>query len=149
MVERLEQFAGSISCIYHYIQKIERVEMAKYGLKDPHTQYLLALCRCPEGLTAAQLCRICDKDKAAVSRALTELEREGLVARTSSHSYRCPVILTEKGREASSQVELKARRAVEAAGQGLKEENRQIFYETLDLFASNLRKLLDEGISEE
>ena len=149
MVERLELFASSISCIYHYIQKIERVEMAKYGLKGPHTQYLLALYRCPQGLTAAQLCRTCDKDKAAVSRALTELEREGLVARTSSHSYRCPVILTEKGREAASQVELKARRAVEAAGQGLKEENRQVFYETLDLFASNLRRLLDEGISEE
>lgn len=149
MVERLDLFAGSISSIYHYIQKIERVEMAKYGLKGPHTQYLLALYRCPQGLTAAALCKACDKDKAAVSRALAELEREGLVARIGSNSYRCPVVLTEMGRQASSQVEIKARRAVEAASQGLSEKNRDIFYETLGLFATNLRKLLDEGISEE
>lgn len=149
MVERLELFAGSISCIYHYIQKIERVEMAKYGLKGPHTQYLLALYRCPEGLTAAQLCRACDKDKAAVSRAVAELEQEGLVTRSSIHSYRCPVTLTQAGRDAAIRVENKALKAVEAASTGISEENREIFYKTLDLYASNLRKLLDEGISEE
>lgn len=149
MVERLEMFAGSIACINHYIQKIERVEMAKYGLKGPHTQYLLALYRFPEGLTAAQLCRTCDKDKAAVSRALAELEREGLVARSGAHSYRCPVTLTQAGYSAAAQVESKARRAVEAANEGLSEEHRAIFYETLDLFAANLRGILEEGIAEE
>ena len=31
MINRFEQFASSIACIYRYIQKLERDEMAKYG----------------------------------------------------------------------------------------------------------------------
>ena len=33
MISRFEQFSGAVACIYRCIQKIERVEMAKYGLK--------------------------------------------------------------------------------------------------------------------
>ena len=56
MQSRYELFATSVSCIYHDIQKIERVEMAKYGLKGPHAQFLLAMRPHPsfeEAMTAA------------------------------------------------------------------------------------------------
>ena len=35
MISRFELFVSSVSSIYRYIQKIERVEMEKYGLKGP------------------------------------------------------------------------------------------------------------------
>ena len=66
METRYELLSASISSMYHDIQKIERVEMAKFGLKGPHAQCILALSRFPEGMTVSQLCEICDKDKAAV-----------------------------------------------------------------------------------
>ena len=69
MVSRFEQFSGAVSCIYRCIQKIERVEMAKFGLKGPHAQCMLAMSRYPEGLTAGQLCELCDKDKALIEKA--------------------------------------------------------------------------------
>ena len=81
MVSRFEHFSSSISCIYRYIQKIERIEMEKYGLKGPYAQCLLAMRRYPEGITAARLCEVCDKDKAAVSRMVAELEEKGLITR--------------------------------------------------------------------
>ena len=49
--------------------------MEKYGLKGPHAQCLLAMRRNPQGITASQLCTICDKDKAAISRTVAELEQ--------------------------------------------------------------------------
>ena len=77
MISRYEIISASVSSIYHDIQKIQRTEMAKYGLKGPHAQFLLAMSRYPEGITAARLCEICEKDKAAISRTLTELEQAG------------------------------------------------------------------------
>ena len=86
MVSRFEHFSASISCIYRYIQRIERTEMEKYGLKGPHAQCLLAMKKHPEGITAARLCEVCEKDKAAVSRILAELE-EALVNQTPVSQY--------------------------------------------------------------
>ena len=59
MISKYELFSASVSCMYHDIQKIERLEMAKYGLKGPHAQCLLAMSRHPAGITAARLCEIC------------------------------------------------------------------------------------------
>lgn len=145
-VSRLEQFACSISEIYHYIQKIERIEMARYGLKGPHAQYLIAMARFPQGITAAKLGRICDKDKAAVSRAVAELEQEGLICRSSSRAYRTPLVLTQKGQVAADQVNQQASLAVEAAGKGLSDNARKIFYESLSLIAANLQRISIEGL---
>ena len=147
MRSRYEQFAGSVLCLYRYIQKIQRIEMAKYGLKGSHAQCLLVMNRYPEGITAAQLSHISDKDKAAISRTLSELAREGLVERKSTtNSYRAPLFLTEKGLTAAMRVDQIARRAVEEAGLGLTDERREEFYATLDLLASNLHRISQVGL---
>ena len=91
--------------------------------------------------------KICDKDKAAVSRAVTELEQEGLIRRLDARTYRTPLVLTQKGAAAAAMVNKKASRAVEAAGQGLSDENRVIFYEALNLIASNLHRIAAEGLA--
>ena len=147
MRSRYEQFAGSVLCLYRYIQKIQRVEMAKYGLKGSHAQCLLVMNRYPDGITAAQLSHISDKDKAAISRTLSELAREGLVERRSTtNSYRAPLFLTDKGLEAAMRVDQIARRAVEQAGLGLTDTRREEFYATLDLLASNLHRISQVGL---
>ena len=147
MRSRYEQFAGSVLCLYRYIQKIQRVEMAKYGLKGSHAQCLLVMNRYPDDITAAQLSHISDKDKAAISRTLSELAREGLVERRSTtNSYRAPLFLTDKGLEAAMRVDQIARRAVEQAGLGLTDTRREEFYATLDLLASNLHRISQVGL---
>ena len=97
MESRYELLSGSISCMYHDIQKIERTEMAKYGLKGPHAQCLLAMMKHAEGITAARLCEVCEKDKAAISRILAELAEAGMVLRESRNGtrYRALLRLTE------------------------------------------------------
>ena len=150
MISRFEQFSSSVSCIYRYIQKIERVEMAKYGLKGPHAQCLLALSRYPEGITASELCGICDKDKAAISRTIAELEREGLVSRTAKNGsmYRAILKLTPQGAEAAQRVDNRAKLAVDKAGESLTDEERAAMYKAFALIANNLQIIRTEGLEE-
>ena len=100
MRSKYEQFAGSVLCLSRCIQKIQQTEMAKYGLKGAHAQCLVAMLRYPEGITVTQISELCDKNKAAISRAVRELAEKGFVRRDGENSYRAPVVLTEKGREA-------------------------------------------------
>ena len=150
MLRRFEEFCAIISSIQHHIQKIERDEMEKYGLKGPYAQYLVTMSRCPEGITAAQLCELCDKDKAAVSRALAELERRALVTREAVNdtAYRALVKLTEEGKSAARYVCDKVRSAVELAGKGLNEQDRLSFYVNLRRIADNLRTISEIGLPE-
>lgn len=148
MVSRFEQFCTSISGIYRSIQKIERVEMAKYGLKGPHAQCLLAMERYPEGITAARLCDICEKDKAAISRTVAELEQTGLVLRSNPDGkrYRSSLVLTKKGREIAANVNELVYYAVSQASSGYGPEDRQTFVNVLSMIAGNLQSISMVGI---
>lgn len=150
MIDRFEQFTSVISSIYRYIQKIEREEMEKYGLKGAFAQYLLAIGHYPHGITAAALCETCDKDKAAVSRIVAEMETKGLIRRISSgdNQYRARLTLTEAGRRAAQFVRERAEIAVELAGQGLSDQDRKIFYSALELIAGNIHSMCAKGIPE-
>ncbi|MBP3388849.1 MAG: winged helix-turn-helix transcriptional regulator [Clostridia bacterium] len=148
MRSRFEHFSFGISAIYRYIQKIERDEMIQYGFRGAYAQYLAAMNRYPDGLTATQLGDICDKDKAAVSRIVADMEDKGLVRRenTRTNAYRARLKLTEEGKKAADYVCRRAQAAVDAAGQDLSEEERHIFYASLDRIASRLQTISREGI---
>ena len=150
MLDRFEHFSYSISNIYRHIVKIEREEMEKYGLRGSYVQYLLAMKRYPEGVTSTQLCEICDKDKAAISRVIAEMESKGLVKRESEKNilYRAKLVLTEEGNNAANYVCQRAEKAVAEAGRGLDENDRKIFYGVLAIFEANLRRICRDGIND-
>ncbi len=150
MINRYESFSLTIAGLHRCVQKIETEEMEKMGLKGSYAQYLAALVRYSDGLTLSQLSELCFKDKAAVSRAITEMEKKQLVVRenNSDNSYRAKLTLTQKGVEASEYVRKRAQSAVELGGQGLSEEDRKVFYKSLELIFSNLRKINLQGLPE-
>lgn len=147
MLSRYEQFSALISSLCRSIQKIEREEMEKYGFKGAYAQYLAAMRRHPEGITSAQLSEICDRDKAAVSRAVTEMEEKGLLLRTGQKDnlYRARLTLTETGRQAAEFVARRGQEAVDAADLGVSEEDRRILYATLSTIAENLQSIHQNG----
>lgn len=148
MVKRYERFSVAISKISQCIQKIEAEEMAKYGLAGSCAQYLAILGGSDCGLTISRLSEICMKDKAAVSRAVASLEKNGMVKRNvqGKNLYRAEIVLTEKGREVSVYVAQKAATAVEAAG--IDKDKREKMYYALDIVADNLAKICKEGLSD-
>jgi len=146
MIDRFEKFAFAISVLHNYLHKITRDEMQTHDLKGPHAIYFFVLYRHPEGITAADLSEECFRNKADVSRAMNIFEAKGLVTRSggASGGYRAPIVLTERGRLAAEHLRERARVVIQQVGEGLTEENRAIFYESMDIIAGNMRTLCDE-----
>lgn len=147
MIERFARFSLAIAEISRCWHKIASDEMEKYGLKGSHAVYLTTLDRYPEGITAARLGELCGKDKADVSRMMSIMEKKALVVREGS-SYRALLKLTAEGLAAAEHVRRRATVAVENASRGLSDERRAVFYEVLELIASNLQNICEEGLPE-
>ena len=150
MLGRFEQFCGAISSIHLSIQRIERAEMAKYGLKGPHAQCMLMMAQYPKGITAAELCEVCDKDKAAISRAISELELAGMVIRQDRDGkrYRSLLYLTEQGIVLADHIKQLVHMAVAQASQGYDVQTRDTFVGVLNLIAGNRQTICREGLQE-
>ena len=141
MKERFETFVTAIMQIYRSIQRLKSQEMASFGLKGTHVMCLFQLQQHPEGLTAVQLGQLCDEDKAAISRSVSELRSCGLVQvpEGSSRRYRVLISLTEQGRSVTQQMDQKIIDAVLAAARGYSPEERETFYRVLLQIADNLQ----------
>ncbi len=148
MVERFEKFSFAIFEITRYWHKLASEEMAKYGLKGPHATYLTTLYRFEDGITAPQLSELCGKDKADVSRMMSIMEKKGLVVKESvgKNLYRGLLKLTDEGKAAAQHVRERVALAVDLAGKGLSEKDRETFYCALDLISDNLRTLCEDGL---
>ena len=83
------------------------------------------------------------------SGSTRELEEAGMILRQdrNGNRYRAPVKLTAQGILAAQSVAQRAKLAVEQAGMGLEEEQRQIFYQVLSLIAGNLHTICKDGLS--
>ena len=147
MLRRFEQFTSAISRIYKSVQKIKSLEMTAYGLRANHVMLLYHLKMHPDGLTPSQLCELCGVDKAAVSRAVTELAEKGYlrIEEIKGQRYRLPATLTPSGIEAAEHIEEAVMRAVRIGGRGLTEQERADFYHALLLIADNLKQYFEDG----
>lgn len=147
MIGRFETFTLALSRLSSYWNKIAGEELAPYGLKGGYIVYLIALYKTETGLTSANLCEMCAKDKAEVSRAIKALEEKGLVQRENSTTgYRARITLTESGRTMTYALRERIKLAVEKGGFGLSEEQRDGFYTALETIAANLKAITDTGL---
>ena len=148
MVDRFERFSFAIMCISRYWNKIAAEEMEKIGLKGPHAIYLTALSHYSEGITAVKLGELCGKDKSDVSRTVNHMEKIGLAVKEGGR-YRALIKLTPKGKSAALQVQKRAKVAVDLAGGSLDESEREIMYNALELIATNLYSISQNGLPQE
>lgn len=149
MVNRFVRFSYAIAEIDRSLHKIMSDEMCSLGLRGPHAVYITWLNMHTEGLTAAELAKLTDKNKADVSRAMVELESRGIIERKSHKNfYRAQIVLTESGRDVAEKLRARTRLAVELIGGGLPEEKREVFYEALEFISSNLHKISETGLPE-
>ena len=148
MLKRFARFSLAISEIDRCWHKLAAEEMAKYELNSPHAVYLTTLYKFEEGITAAKLGELCCKNKADVSRMVAILEKKGLVTKETAggNVYRAKLLLTEEGKRAAEHVQQRAAVAVELAGSGMTDEEREVFYRCLERITTNLQTLSKEGL---
>lgn len=150
MQSRFEHISYLVSCIDRCIGQLEREEMEKLGYRGAYAQYLAVLSRFPEGLTASELSQQCDRDKAAVSRCVSQMQEQGLLCKgENDRVYKTKLLLTEKGKRTAAFVCRRAQTAVDAVGGELSDEHRSILYATLERVAAGLEKLTKEGIPQD
>jgi len=139
MIQRFQSFVTGITVCYKSIQQIKSLEMTEFGLKGTHAMCLFFLHhQDEEGLTASQLCQLCEEDKAAISRTLATLQSRGFIV-SEEKKYRARLILTESGREVASRMDTLIEQWVGLGGDGVSDEERATFYRVLESIASNLR----------
>ena len=152
MRERFETFTVLISSISRSIRRLKTEETAEYNLKSPHVSCLYYLYKA-ESMTAAELCEVCDEDKAAVSRSILHLEQNGYLVRNPDASknqtgagkrYRAPLMLTERGKEVAVQLAERIDRVLDEVAEGVSEEEREILYRCLIRIDRNLEWMCEE-----
>ena len=118
--------------------------MEKYRLKGSCAIYIITLYRFPEGLTSAKLSEISGRNKAEVSREISAMLAEGIVAREDGgKKYRANIVLTEKGRLAAEELAKIADEKVKAVSGNLQENNIEILYSSLETISVNLASVAD------
>ena len=139
--DRFELFTAAVAQITKSINQIKNAEMAPFHLRGNHVMCLFYL-RQGGGLTAARLSEAIELDKGAVSRLLSELEQQGCIAFSDAgqkRRYRTAITLTEKGMEITDSIAEQIAEAVNRAGEGFTEAERQTFYKVLLIISENLK----------
>lgn len=144
LIKRFEEFVSLISSIHKNIQKIKQDRMKQFGLSGNHVMCLFYLAQNQEGLTAAQLCQLMSVNKAAVSRAMAELEEKDYIFymnQEENKKYRAVARLTVTGFAVTEQLDEIIYEVVNEIGKDLEEEERNMMYQSLETVSKNLDTL--------
>lgn len=146
-MSRFSQFDNLISGIYRSISKIKSMEMESLGLRGSQVRFLYQLYIANEGKSATEMRVLCDEDKAAISRIIKELEAGEyiFIDEQEGQRYKNPIKLSEKGKKIGKVVADKIDRYYALGNVGIKENERERFYEQLILISQNLQKIIDKN----
>ncbi len=149
MRERYQLFTTIIANINRSIKRIKTEEMAEFDLKSVHLSCLYYLHK--GSLTAKELCRVCEEDKANVSRCVEYLEENGYIKKRPKDAkrYKAPLELTERGHSAAEIINSRIGMILDEASVGISDADREILYRSLGIISENLQKICDNYDAEE
>ena len=145
---RFEILSPSVLQLVKTVQSIKSRKMAEYDLKGTN-----ALCLCEilnsgeEGLSATELARCCEIDKAQVSRCMKEMVDKGLIYRDDQDGrrYKQKYRLTEAGVAAARDIEDTSRSVQKTVHKGLSAEDMEAFYRITTIMCRNFAELYEEN----
>ena len=143
-LNRFVRFLLATEKLEKAVQKTKNVCMSGIGLRGGYVMCLCQLRRHKDGVTAASLARMCEVDRAFISRTLSELSEAGCVEQKSLNgTRRTQITLTPKGEELASRMEGMAIAAVTVTTEGISPEDIEVFYKVMAQMEQNLTEKLD------
>lgn len=143
---RFEIFSTSVGQLVKAVTALKSRKMAKYGLKGTGALCLCQILESDSGLTATELCRRGEIDKAQVSRCMNELSEKGLVylEEQDGRKYKQKYRLTPYGEMVAHDVQKTAELLQSAVRKGISEEELEAFYRTLYKLCDNFDEVLSK-----
>lgn len=138
--DRFLRFSFAIDRIAKNLQRIKNEKMARFDLRSMHLMCLFQLDKHPEGLTGAELSRLCQVDKAFVSRVTGELCQAEYISYSDGPRYKRKLILTETGKTTMHQIRSILEEAVNQITAGITEEQLLQFYSILEKLDTGLNR---------
>ena len=140
--DRFDKFYSMISAALKSMQKLKNKYMVAYGLSSAHTMCLRHLSAAPDGLTRTKLAKLCDIDKAQVSRIVSELCSKGYITEPDSENinYRKRLKLTSLGKDTADEINRAVSEIVSFVSGDIPKEDMAAFYSTLDVICNNLKQ---------
>lgn len=146
MEDRYTNFTRLLLNISRCIQKIKNTEMEKLGFRGNQVQVLFALSQSEGGLSFSQLCKICDEDKAAISRTVKDLTAKGLLEQEGGEQkYKNKITLTQSGKEIGKTICEKIGTMIKLGSAGISVKERADLYEILEKISKNLTEICQKG----
>lgn len=152
MINRFETLTTAAASICKSIRTIQGCRMGSIGMHGTDVMCLYFLKLYSDGLTAAELSEKCRADKAGISRILASLEERQLIEYKNNdckRKYRARAILTKEGLESAEKLSGFIDTAVNIAGEGITESERETFYRILIKIDENLKQQAAELKSKE
>lgn len=150
--DRFDRFYHLVSGSIKSIQRLRSVGMLQFGLTGAHTMCLRHLYNTPDGLTRTKLVRLCDIDKAQVSRIINELCAKGYAIETENENinYRKRLKLTPLGKDTTEKINRLVLDINEYVSNDIPDEQLAVFYETFEKISNRLKEaegVLDERVN--
>lgn len=142
MQNRFREFTLLTSNVVRTINKIKNLEMKKYGLKGTQVSCLFYLYGSDGDMTAKDICALCQEDKAAISRALKDLENKGFIVcenDSNKKKYNTLLTLTESGKKVAKQILNTIERILKYDKNFISEQELSEFYQTFNKIYENLK----------
>lgn len=142
MQNRFREFTLLTSNVVRTINKIKNFEMKKYGLKGTQVSCLFYLYGSDGDMTAKDICALCQEDKAAISRALKDLENKGFIVcenDSNKKKYNTLLTLTESGEKVAKQILNTIERILKYDKNFISEQELSEFYQTFNKIYENLK----------
>lgn len=119
--------------------------MLPFGLTGAHTMCLRHLYNNPDGLTRTKIVRLCDIDKAQVSRVINDLCAKGYVIETENENinYRKRLKLTPMGKDTTVEINRLILDLNSFVSAEISQEELDIFYKVFDVICDRLKQAED------
>ncbi len=137
-----ETFTVLVNRLNRSIKRLKQEKMSGFDLKGPYVSCLYYLFTFGP-MTAAELCTICGEDKSAISRSLSDLEKNGYLYTeiSAAKKYRSPLILTSMGRSVGERLAKEIDEVVMNATKSLTKEDLRVLLRCLTVISENLNAM--------